>query len=128
MMKNTIPSNEIGGHADSIDRKQGCPIKLPLGVARTPEQRLMAAVLLNAINYYVRYAQAVNPRRRWLHADAARWIGNRDTTWPFSFENICAVLHLDAPTLRRQLRATQLGRENGAHQALSATGPGRCAA
>jgi hypothetical protein len=127
-MQNTLPGNGTDGHADSVDRKQPCPIKLPLKVADTPEQRLMAAVLVNAINYYVRYAQASDPTQRWLHHDAARWIGNRDTAWPYSFENICSALGLDAATFRRQLRARRFGREKSGHRSPGAAGTGRCAA
>jgi hypothetical protein len=127
-MQSTIPGNGIGEHGGSVDRKETCPIKLPRKVADTPEQRLMAAVLLNAINYYVRYAHAPNPSQRWLHDDAARWIGKRDTAWPYSFENICSALGLDAATFRRQLRARRFGREKSDHRSLGAGGTGRCAA
>src|SRR5262249_59217087 len=34
---------------------------------------------------------------------ARRWLASRDVLWPFSFENICLALDLDAPTLRRRL-------------------------
>jgi len=38
-----------------------------------------------------------------LKADARRWLASREVLWPFSFENICLALDLDAPTLRRRL-------------------------
>ena len=34
---------------------------------------------------------------------------SQETAWPFSFENICAALGLDADTLRRRLRSTLPG-------------------
>lgn len=36
--------------------------------------------------------------------DAEQWINARNADWPFSFENICAVLNLDAAALREGLR------------------------
>ena len=44
-------------------------------------------------------------RRRLLPQQvAALWFVSPDTSWPFSFENICAALELDAGALRQRLR------------------------
>jgi hypothetical protein len=98
-------------------------------VAHTPEQHLMAAVLQDAISCYIRHVGPSDRSHRRLHDDAARWIGNRDTEWPYSFENICSVLGLDAATIRRELRVRCFGRERGDQQlAPGAAGLRRCAA
>lgn len=68
------------------------------------EQRLMLAVLVDAINSIECYG-----RRRgvnnWGDCQAAiRWMTAHDHKWPFSFENICLMLDLDAAKLRTVLR------------------------
>jgi hypothetical protein len=86
--------------------------------AWTPEQRLMAAVLEEALRClqgkaYVpgRPLAATDRQRRRLPVQqaATRWFASQETAWPFSFENICAALGLDADTLRRRLRSTLPG-------------------
>jgi hypothetical protein len=69
----------------------------------TPELRLMAAVLIDAIRDYRNGARARGVRPRQLARLAARWIASREPAWVFSFENICAVFDLDADRLRRRL-------------------------
>jgi len=63
------------------------------------ERALMRAVLTDAI----KCLGGAGRDGQLLKADARRWLASRDLLWPFSFENICAVLDLDAPTLRRRL-------------------------
>jgi hypothetical protein len=76
------------------------------------ERRLMLAVLEDAIASYQKTARPNEDRRkRRAFADVEAWIASRDTIWPFSFENICAVLDIDADNLRQGLsrwRAKQL--------------------
>src|SRR3989344_6307027 len=69
------------------------------------EVRLMMAVLEEAIASYQRYA--IEPVRRNLKGfrDARQWIDSTDTTWPYSFENVCAMLHLEPEVLRCGFRA-----------------------
>ena len=84
-----------------------------------PEVRLMMAVLEEAIASYQRYA--IEPVRRNLKGfrDARQWIDSTDTTWPYSFENVCAMLHLEPEVLRCGLRAWREARL----QALAPTHP-----
>jgi hypothetical protein len=127
MMQHAMRSPAIDGPRRTVERRYPCAVTMSLEVADTPEQRLMAAVLLDAIHCYRRHASSPDRTQRRLHNDAARWIGNRDTAWPYSFENVCSTLGLDASTIRRRLRARSFGMERRAGQpGLGALG--RCAA
>jgi hypothetical protein len=69
------------------------------------EQRLMLAVLLDAINSIERYGMGQGANN-WGDCQAAvRWVTAHEQKWPFSFENICMVLDLDSAKLRATLRA-----------------------
>jgi hypothetical protein len=74
----------------------------------SPELRLMAAVLIDAIRDYRNGARARGVRTRQLGRLAARWIASREHAWPFSFESICAVFDLDADGLRHKLAAERM--------------------
>jgi hypothetical protein len=78
------------------------------GEARMPgldgERRLMLAVLEDAIVVYQRYALARDPEKRQECTEAREWIASRDTSWPFSFDNICNVLGIDPEYIRCGLR------------------------
>src|SRR5262249_18396577 len=63
------------------------------------ERELMRAVLTDAI----KCLDGGGRDGQLLKAEARRWLASRDLLWPFSFENICLALDLDAPTLRRRL-------------------------
>ena len=68
-----------------------------------PHQRLMAAVLQTAVDdcrhRVYRGAPSSSDLRR-----AVVYVASRDRGWPFSFENLCEALSLDAEVLRRSLR------------------------
>ena len=84
----------------------------------TPEQRLMAAVLEDAIReLQLRQRGASDAWATWRR-EPVRTAGDRETTawfasgdrwWPYSFENICEALGLDAGTLRRRLGISAAG-------------------
>lgn len=67
------------------------------------EHRLMVAILEDAVDVYRKQVVAKDTRKRHLFEDAEAWIENRDASWIFSFENICAVLDLDPSYIRRGL-------------------------
>lgn len=69
-----------------------------------PEQRLMIAVLRDAIDCLERYRCATDTRGRRLFKEATRWFLADETDWPYSFECICEVLGLDANAVRQRLR------------------------
>ncbi len=68
-----------------------------------PERRLMLAVLEDAIGTVLKHGASGRGRSRRLLREAEQWIHARDHDWPFSFENICSVLNLDAGALRKGL-------------------------
>jgi len=76
-----------------------------------PEDRLMLAVLLDAVALLREHATGVRPQRARLVSDTARWFASEDGDWPLSFVNICRVLGLDGPALRAGLERelTDLG-------------------
>lgn len=67
------------------------------------EHRLMVAILEDAIDVYRKQAAARDTRKRHMFEDAEAWIEDRDSTWIFSFENICTVLDLEPGYIRRGL-------------------------
>jgi hypothetical protein len=73
-----------------------------------PEVRLMCAVIEDAILSYLSFASPTPGIRRKGSLNAFRqiegWIESRDHEWPYSFENICSALNLDADHLRNGLR------------------------
>jgi hypothetical protein len=73
-----------------------------------PHRQLMAAVLQTAVDDYWDSFCPRSPgygtlaaRRRCRHA--RNYMLSKDRMWPFSFENLCDALDLDARTLRRAL-------------------------
>lgn len=69
----------------------------------TPEMRLIAAVLEDAIDCYVKYLFAKTRRGKKLCNEAEEWIFNRSEDGVFSFENICGMLRLEPDYIRRVL-------------------------
>ncbi|MFN8543538.1 MAG: hypothetical protein U0807_04955 [Candidatus Binatia bacterium] len=67
-------------------------------------RRLMIAVLEDAIDVYRKRLGSRDRRSQELFHQAEEWIESRDGDWFFSFENICAVLDLDADFVRGGLR------------------------
>ena len=68
-----------------------------------PEERLMFAVLTDAVECFQKHLGAQNRRSRLLFAEAAEWIQSRDASWPFSFEQICQNLNINPSYLRMGL-------------------------
>lgn len=68
---------------------------------RHGEERLLLAVLENAIEDYQKYALATDRRGKELFRYAEEWIFETGSSSFFSFENICAHLNLDAGYVRR---------------------------
>ncbi len=76
-----------------------------------PEERLMFAVLTDAIECFQKYAGATGRRCRTLFSEAEAWISSRDALWPFSFEHICSVLNISPSYLRMGLARWRVARE-----------------
>ena len=67
--------------------------------ARQPGRRLLAAMLLDAIEDVRRGDDAGHGRR----ADAVAWVSATDVRWPLSFVSVCGALDVDAVALRAML-------------------------
>ena len=80
-----------------------------------PERRLMFAVLEDAVKVCLKNVGTEDPGRRELLSEAEDWIADRDSTWLYSFENICSVLDLEPDYIRRGLRATKERANERAH-------------
>jgi len=75
-----------------------------------PEKRLMLAVMEDAIATFQRSIYGSTRRQRRLLKETEEWMGSADTAWPFSFENICAALEIEADYLRTGLRRWKVSR------------------
>jgi hypothetical protein len=71
---------------------------------------------------YLKHAGATQGRHRRLFDEAEGWIENTDTRWPFSFENVCVLLDLEAEYVRRGLRAAKArARTSGGQRAATSS-------
>ncbi len=82
------------------------------------EQRLMLAVLVDAINVLQGWNRTGSARKRRAFAEAAQWVVTKGTHHPFSFDNVCEALGIDPEMLRQRLSSLALG--HGATDRLSA--------
>jgi hypothetical protein len=71
----------------------------------TSEQRLMLAVLADAINLVQEGHRSVSPRKRNSFSEAKNWIFQSGVRCPLSFENVCDALAIDADALRWRVAA-----------------------
>jgi hypothetical protein len=75
-----------------------------------PHKRLMLAVLQAVVDDCRRPlsrppgAAGASAERR-LSEEARAYVASTDRSWPFSFENLCDAIGLDAACLRRELAA-----------------------
>ncbi len=65
-----------------------------------PEEKLMFAILTDAIGCFQKYFSAKTRRCRKLFDEAESWIMNQDNPSVFSFEDVCEALRLDPNYLR----------------------------
>jgi hypothetical protein len=68
-----------------------------------PERRLMLAVLEDALCDCLENAGALRGIRLARFRQASDWFRIDDTSWPYSFVNICEACGLDAALIRRRL-------------------------
>jgi hypothetical protein len=69
------------------------------------EQRLMLAVLADAINIVQDFHNAQSTSKRNAFAEAWNWIFAKGISCPLSFENVADALGIDAEALRWRLQA-----------------------
>ena len=75
------------------------------------EQRLLLAILEDAIYTFQTCLFATKPSKRKLFQEAETWIYATHSEWIFSFENVCEILDLHSGCLRAglaQWKAEQL--------------------
>jgi hypothetical protein len=74
-----------------------------------PEKRLALAVL-QTVMYDCRTADApradgsARVRDHQAYGRAMAYVASRDRSWPYSFENLCDTLGMDAGALRRRIQ------------------------
>ena len=67
------------------------------------EQRLMLAILADAINILREYRVSPNRNKRKSFNEASSWIFGNGITRSLSFDHVCDALGVDAESLRRRL-------------------------
>jgi hypothetical protein len=80
---------------------------------REREERLMMAVLENAVEYFQKYVLARKPSGKMRFQEAEVWFLEKDSDELFSFENICETLHLHPDYIRQGLMGWKEAKLNG---------------
>ncbi len=75
----------------------------------TSEQRLMLAVLADAINLVQNGLLSTGGRKRNSFSEAENWIFRSKARCPLSFENVCDALEIDTDALRSRISALIAG-------------------
>jgi hypothetical protein len=70
---------------------------------QAPEQRLMIAVLQDALECLEKYNSATDGPDRRLFDETKQWFLADESKWPYSFECICGALDLDSNAVRQRL-------------------------
>lgn len=78
--------------------------------ARNAEERLMFAILEDAVTVYCNYCEPATRKQRRTFVSTQRWLTNSDRTWLFSFLRICEALDLDPEYIRKGLRQRRAAR------------------
>ena len=66
----------------------------------SPEERLMFAVLTDAVECFQKHANGKSRSGRNLFTEAEAWFASRESLRPFSFEYVCEVFHLNPNYIR----------------------------
>jgi hypothetical protein len=72
---------------------------------RDGEERLMFAVLENAVEYFQKYVLARKPSGKQLFREAEEWFLDKESEALYSFENICDTLGFHPDHIRKGLMA-----------------------
>jgi hypothetical protein len=97
---------ELFGDADTI-----LPCQFFDGIGRkslSAEQRLMLAVLVDAINVLQGWHRHTSARKRRDFAEAGIWVTSPGDA-PFSFDNICDALNINPHMLRERVAGLVMG-------------------
>ena len=74
------------------------------------EQRLMLAVLADAINVVQEFGGSTSPRKRNSFSEAWNWFFTKGVSCPLSYGSVCDALGIDADGLRLRLSELVAGR------------------
>ena len=88
------------------------------------EQRLLLAVLLDAINILGDYRGSSSPRKRKSFSEASAWVFDESIEGPMSFDHVCDALGVHAADLRKWL-AELVGKPGGSLRRLRLKEAGR---
>ena len=69
----------------------------------TSQKELAAEILKQAAVDLRRFHDATSAVEREFYLDAHRWVTSDDSTWPFSFLNVCQLLNLAPETVREEV-------------------------
>jgi hypothetical protein len=72
-------------------------------VSEKRRRKLAAGVFKQAARDLRRFRGATSEAGRELYLDAYRWLTANESSWPFSFLNVCQTLKLAPDTAREQL-------------------------
>jgi len=86
-----------------LDASRGAPRMPCLRVANSPEIRLVAAVLEEALRCIERHRRSRAAPRREFH-EAHAWFFDAEQDGPFAFEMVTTVLGLDPDAVRDHVR------------------------
>jgi hypothetical protein len=78
--------------------------RLQRSAAWTGEQRLMAAILEDAIAICCKSNPPTTSKGRTVLRESLRWVRSNDRRWIFSFLRICEMLDVDPSSIRRNIR------------------------
>ena len=95
---------------------------------REGEEKLMLAVLADAIEHFQKYALSKDEKGKKLFREAEEWFLKKDSDQLFSFEYICETLELDPRYIRQGLlswkanrKEHSIGMRRADHKALAKT-------
>ena len=110
----------LGGEAAAAGAERMIHVMLPVQYLRQPGQRLanpekrLALAVLQTVLYDCRAAglrganSRARVRNRQAYDQAMAYVASRDRTWPYSFENLCETIGVDASSLRQRLAQGQV--------------------
>jgi hypothetical protein len=87
--------------------------RLQRSAAWTGEQRLMAAIMEDAVAVCSKPSIPKSSKARHVLRETMRWVRSNDRTWMFSFLRICEMLDLEPSAIRRGIRIMR-GEESAA--------------
>ena len=110
----TVRADDILSQADIILPSQYYGSVGSVGLSG--EQRLMLAVLVDAINVLQSWQGGGSALKRRNFAEAAQWVNTRGTSYPFSFDSVSDTLEINSELLRSRLRVLTVRSANSARR------------